>query len=333
MTGGEIVAAGKAVEAAGRAGKAALTEEEAVKAKLLELAENSPALQDAADAYARRIHIKQGVITKLYEPLAKLLGIQKDYFDSKFADELATRAAHIPDEAIKSPLPSVALPAMQGLGWSLEEPDLKEMYLNLLVTATDGRHPERAHPSFADIIKQLSATEAQSLLLALGVPKATFAIAQLRASMQDAPGAFGVIVDNLFEPFDGVLRDRFEDESEGVWIANWERLGLLTTSYSQRIAAAEAYDWVARRPEFLRVKGLFEAERLEIEADTAEHAGDEGFVQTRVARGVSFDPGMARVTDFGKRFLSAVGPATDVTIVPTEPVGDQSTQHATPAGA
>ena len=333
MTGGEVAAAGKALEAAGQAGKRALSEDEAVKAKLLELAETSPALQDAADAYARRIQIKQSVLTKMYEPLAKLLGIRKEYFDTQFADDLAARVVNIPDEAVQSPAPSVALPAMQGLGWSLDEPDLKEMYLNLLATATDGRQAGAAHPSFADIIKQLSATEAQSLLICLGAPHGSLPVVQLRLTSSDRPGNYGLVLNNLFESLDGVVRNRFSDVAEGVWVQNWERLGLIAISYAERVADDSQYEWVERRPEFTGLRDRLEGERLEIDAENAAHAHDDAFIQARFARTVTVEQGMIRVTDFGNRFLAAVSPMTDVTVVPSRSSGPPEAEQELRPGA
>ena len=62
-----------------------------------------------------------------------------------------------------APKASLAAPAMQQLGFSLDEPALKEMYLNLLATASDNRSNSAAHPSFVEVIKQLSAEETQIL--------------------------------------------------------------------------------------------------------------------------------------------------------------------------
>lgn len=93
-----------------------------------------------------------------------------EYFNTQFSDDMAERLADVPEEEIVSPRSSVAGPAMLGLGFALEEPQLKAMYLNLLAAASDSRVQETAHPSFAEVIKQLSAAEAESLAGVLQSP-------------------------------------------------------------------------------------------------------------------------------------------------------------------
>lgn len=303
MTGGEIIAGAKV---AGELGKRALSEEEAVKANLLELSRDSPAMKEAAESYARRIQIKQGVLTKIYEPLAKLLGIQNKYFDETFPDDLAAKIITIPNDDLSSPPPSVALPAMQGLGWSLDEPDLKEMYLNLLATATDGRKQDTAHPSFAEIIKQLSAAEARQLISCLRTKSSAVPVVQLRRRNPGSGGGYGVLVDKLYPPFDGIVRDRFRDPSEGVWLENWVRLGLVEVSFSEHLVAEDAYTWVDQRPEAVGLKQYFEDKKAEAEraAREAQPEGEE--LPPIEAALMEIERGIIRVTAFGKRFLDAV---------------------------
>ena len=64
---------------------------------------------------------------------------------------------------------------MQGLSYTFDEPDLKDLYLNLLTTATDDRRTDDAHPAFADVIKQLTPSEARLLNEILGQAAVTIA--------------------------------------------------------------------------------------------------------------------------------------------------------------
>lgn len=128
------------IEAASRA----LGDSDEVKRQLLELAKDSPSMQDAAEHYARRIAIKQKVLLKLYQPLAKWVGESRDYLGGEFIADMSAKIADVPEEHLTSPPPAVAVPAMQGLGYSLGEPELKEMYLNLLALASDDRHTQEA---------------------------------------------------------------------------------------------------------------------------------------------------------------------------------------------
>jgi Abortive infection alpha len=88
---------------------------------------------------------------------------------------MGAKVADIPDENLITPPASIAVPALQGLSYTFEEPNLKEMYLNLLATASDDRQADQAHPAFAEIIKQLTPNETLVLNSALRTPATTAA--------------------------------------------------------------------------------------------------------------------------------------------------------------
>ncbi len=280
MTGPEIVpTASKAAAAA----KEALSEDDSVKAELLEAARDSPHMRAAADSYARRIALKQEILLRLFLPLALLVGVSRDYFDRDFAADLAEKIADTHEEHLTSPPPSVAVPAMQGLSYSLDEPDLKEMYLNLLATAADDRVSESAHPSFADIIKQLSPAEARELLDVLQVP--VMPIVRLRLMAQSGPG--GTLMCNHVLPYSSEPGGPpGEEPSLPVWVDNWVRLGLIDVDYGAHLTADGMYDFVRERPEYMRLVAMDE----------------------RGEGAIDVDQGLLRPTDFGRRFRAAVSP-------------------------
>lgn len=82
------------------------------------------------------------------------------YFAEKFQQDILQKASAIPPEQIIEPKASIAGPALQGLAFTHEEANLKDMYLSLLATAMDGRVASEAHPAFVEIIKQLNSEEA-----------------------------------------------------------------------------------------------------------------------------------------------------------------------------
>lgn len=95
MPGEEIIPLSKAVV---KGSQKALGETDKVKQRLAEMAKGSPEMKAAAESYARRIAIRQGILTRLYEPLAKWAGVSKSYFDSDFADDMADKIAEVPEE-------------------------------------------------------------------------------------------------------------------------------------------------------------------------------------------------------------------------------------------
>jgi hypothetical protein len=278
MTGGEIV---PVVQAAGQTAKKAI-DDSADRGALQGLAADSPNMKSAAESYARRVAVKQGLLLKLYQPLARYFGLSRDYFDTQFHDDMAHKVADIPEEHLATPSPSVAIPAMQGLSYAIEEPDLKEMYLNLLATATDERVKDNAHPSFAEIIKQLSPREATLLLEVLRQSVLPVVRLMLKAAVEDQGES--TALSHLIEIENVETREPSEEPLLPVWIDNWIRLGLIDVDYMRKLTAENRYDWVEGRPEYIRLVGV-------------DPRGKEGI---RVAHG------LLRVTDFGNRFVAAV---------------------------
>jgi hypothetical protein len=73
--------------------------------------------------------------------------------------ERKIRARKVPVERIITPDPDVAVPALEAMRYS----KLRENYANLLATAMDSATAAEAHPSFVEILKQLTSDEAKIL--------------------------------------------------------------------------------------------------------------------------------------------------------------------------
>lgn len=248
-----------------------------------------PAMELASDKYARRVLVKQSILLRLYQPLARLVGVSREYFDSEFASDMAKKLENVPDEQITTPAPAVAVPAMQGLGYSFSERDLKEMYLNLLATATDARVRESAHPSFADIIKQLSPKEA--IWLTRTLRRGSVPIVRLLRKAESGRGVT-VIKNHVPQIVDVPTGEPAEEAAFAVWVDNWARLGLVRVDYTKVLTREGAYDYVEARPEYVRA------------------IADD----PRGASSVECERGIVTATDFGEQFLNAVtyGDVVDV---------------------
>lgn len=182
----------------------------------------------------------------------------REYFSEKFQQDIAEKTASIPIDQIVEPKASIAGPALQGLAFTHEEPNLKEMYLNLLATAMDGRVSANAHPAFVEIIRQLSAADATLMQGALQSP-APIAIVEVRLSATPQAG-YQVIARHLLNLTNSFTKAPIEDPQLVVLIDNWVRLGLVTVDYATHLTDANAYEWVNQRPEVLRLRQTVENE-------------------------------------------------------------------------
>ncbi len=164
------------------------------KTLLAKIAAESGELDPAARALAKRSTVKQHVRLKLMQPLGMLFGVPREYFATNFENEMADRLADVPDEDLIAPKLSVAGPTVQGIAFTVEEPDLKAMYLNLLATASDKRVEASAHPAFAEVIRQLTSEEARLLAGALDAVHRAIVVIRRRITTTEDPTAQGHIV-------------------------------------------------------------------------------------------------------------------------------------------
>jgi len=294
MTGGEIVAAGKAVQAVG---SKILTEDQKTKDALLRAAEDTPEMKAAARTMAARVAVKEQIKLKLHRPLARLLGISSEYFEDTFAQDMAEKMADVPAENIVTPPPNVAIPAIQGLVYTFEEPNLKDLYLNLLATASDDRRSDQAHPAFAEIIKQLSPREAKLLNDVLRVGRAPVARVIFKVFNS---GKFVILMTHLFPNIDEETGQPKEEPQLPVWVDNWRRLGLIEVTYAESSSGPGDYDWVKERPEYIRV-----TENFDPPSELTAYTDPDGFV-LRYHTAFTSDNGVLRATDFGRQFFRAV---------------------------
>lgn len=79
------------------------------------------------------------------------------------AQAVHDKAAQIPEEKLSEPESYVAVPAIQQLSYCYDSKELREMYANLLVSSMNIDTKYNVHPSFVDIIKQLTPDEAKFL--------------------------------------------------------------------------------------------------------------------------------------------------------------------------
>jgi hypothetical protein len=71
------------------------------------------------------------------------------------------------DQINPNPKANVVVPALEAVALTEGDPDLEELFANLVASAMDKRHATRAFPAFVEIMKQLTADEAK-ILRAIG---------------------------------------------------------------------------------------------------------------------------------------------------------------------
>jgi hypothetical protein len=207
----------------------------------------------------------------------------KKYFSERFAKDLTEKTASIPSDMVVEPKASIAGPVLQGLAFTHEEENLKSMYLSLLASSMDKRVAREAHPAFVEIIKQLDSEEAALLQSLLRTPSA-IAIVEIKEKAVGESG-FIVIFSHLLNLHDKTSKNPVENQRITAMVDNWIRLGLIEVDYNRHLTDEKAYDWVEKRPEYIRL---------------SEQVKEK-------AKGIDYQKGIVKRTAFGLQFAQACG--------------------------
>ncbi|TQR21786.1 DUF4393 domain-containing protein [Psychrobacillus vulpis] len=177
--------------------------------------------------------------------LAPLAGLVWGYekISSYLENSMAGKLKDVPEERIITPDPSVAVPTIEALRYTAHKEELRELFSNLIATAMDKDVAIKAHPSFVEIIKQLTPDEAKIICS---------------------------IKDNGLNPLIGVqavnesngfleIKKNFTNLSRIVgcsypemvssYIENLNRLGLISIDTQTTIAENSYYDELINQPE------------------------------------------------------------------------------------
>lgn len=286
MTGAEIIGtagvlAGKIVT---ETAKDIRETEKTVRKELVAVAKETEEFKQAARVRAKRIAIKEVAFLQVFRPIRKLIGLSAEYFEHGFEDDMKPRLEAIPEENRTSPKPTIAAPAMQGLAFSLDEPDLKKLYLDLLASASDDRRSGSVHPAFVEVIRQLAAPEVELLAfpLSTGTP---LAMVRIRRKQTSGGGGFTTLAPHVMALTDTTTGLPAENNELAMYVDNWIRLGLVEVDYGTYLTREGAYDWAETRPELLHLRAL--------------HTSDTATVHVQ--------KGLLQPTSFGINFGEAVG--------------------------
>ena len=162
------------------------------------------------------------------------------------ASAVQEKASKIPEEKLTEPESYVAIPAIQQLSYCYDSEELREMYANLLVSSMNTDTKYQVHPSFVDIIKQLTPDEAK--LLKKLSKKKVYPLIDVR--MNFPTGGYKEIVHN------------FTDDGEDVcdcpsnifaYLDNFERLKLIDIKNDEHLKSDDFYKPLENHPEIKKI--------------------------------------------------------------------------------
>jgi hypothetical protein len=236
-------------------------------------------MQPVAKQIGRSLETVGGVINMALGPVALMVQgyeLIHEKLKRKLEEKLGETAK---DQIIEPPLPIVG-PLLEKYRFVHDQPELAELFENLLATAMDERTVRRAHPAFVHIVSQLSPDEAK-LLQAISEDPFVIPKVDLFISFNDGtPGELRVMANltNLDQ------RAGVDSGLTRAYMDNLVRLGIIEVDSGSPLAQSDLYLPLMKHPELKRVQATAAKAQLS----------------------VSVIKGKIKTTEFGHMFIQSV---------------------------
>lgn len=152
---------------------------------------------------------------------------QKDI--ESFKQELDSKINKIPEENVIKAEMHIVGPTLESSKYYFEKEDLRNMFSSLIASSVDKSKSDLVHPSFVEIIKQLSSTDAQNIIFLSKESK--FPIVKYK--LETNTGSAITILDNIL--INQIQENTLDLDSVSICstsLVNLERLGLLYIDYN-----------------------------------------------------------------------------------------------------
>ncbi|BCD01250.1 hypothetical protein BC30048_4152 [Bacillus cereus] len=153
----------------------------------------------------------------------------------QYKETINSKLQKIPQENLVEPPLHIVGPALEASRFYIEADELKEMFANLIASSMDSRRISQVHPSFTEVIKQLSPLDAANI--ELFKEGNDYPICDYRASYEGAKG-FSTLATNVFLENPDVQDLALQATS----ISNLIRLGLIESPNSAYMIRSDAYE-------------------------------------------------------------------------------------------
>ncbi|MGI8465582.1 DUF4393 domain-containing protein [Pectobacterium punjabense] len=117
-------------------------------------------IQPAAQELGKGLAVIAQSVNAALLPLRLMVWKIED-IEKRFIPKVAEKLKNTKPEDIITPKPNIAVPAIEALRYTADDESLSDLFAGLLASAMDKNKADKAHPSFVEIIKQITADEAE----------------------------------------------------------------------------------------------------------------------------------------------------------------------------
>ncbi len=246
------------------------------------LVEAVPIYQDALQPAAKELGETLVTVVKAVKvalaPISILVwGYEK--IEEFVSQRVAEKLKNVPPGNIVTPNPAVIGPALDALRYIGNDETLRELFANLIATSLDKDTTRKAHPSFVEIIRNLSPDEAR--LLRLFAINSSWPTINLQAKKRDA-----INFKLLFKNFSLLGKEAGCEHNDLTpnYLDNLMRLGLISVLDDTYLSDSSVYE------------SLYESKIVEMYQNQLDSDPDYE---------LHIEKGVARINGFGWQFCQA----------------------------
>ncbi len=177
----------------------------------------------------------------------------------KYKAELDKSISHIPSEKVVEPSIQVTAQALENSKYCVEEPELREMFVALISNSMNSDYSKDVHPSFAEMIKQMSPLDGQILKVFKLGPSIGFPICNYYCRLKKNGGYF-VLAENIFLDFQGATTFAISKS-----LTSLVRFGLISIPYGTYINDENLYKKFYEHPLYQQFKERYPTENVTVE--------------------------------------------------------------------
>lgn len=169
----------------------------------------------------------------------------------KYESELRERTEKIPEEHRIFPDIQTVGPALEASKFCAEKEEIRHMFVNLISASMDDRYANDVHPSFPDILRQMTPLDAQNL--SLFKTNGNRALVQYALNPSNEAGYV-----TIFER--GFLDNPNETDlnKQAISISALERLGVVSISLTEHLTNEQLYEAFYKHPYYAEMQELVE---------------------------------------------------------------------------
>ncbi|QKH05008.1 DUF4393 domain-containing protein (plasmid) [Bacillus cereus] len=202
---------------------------------------------------------------------------------TQFKEELEQAVSSIPEENIVEPPLHIVGPTLEASKYYFENDELRMMFANLIASSINTETISKAHPSFIEIIKQLSPLDAQNLKLF----KDTYRHPIVNYIYRSSVGGGAPCKTNVF-----LENEQNQDiDLNSASISNLSRLGLISITFDRAFDQDDLYKKYLNHPVLKESQQFLEFYRFNIDSST------------KVFNTIDIDKGIIDITTFRKNFI------------------------------